>query len=180
MPKPIEVTAEQAAESSRRVADEEAFLLRIIEARNRNRGEELPSPTASPPSDSPQQRAAEENESGSGSDGTQTHTANLFSWPGDNEERATGIDTIIIAFDNTIRSFEREFERRLERRLAKGKKKILSEFDQTIRSLKRLGLVLTKSDSEFQLARTGRVDINTASLNDELMGRIGSDFFMTL
>ena len=67
MPQPIELTAEQAAESARRVADEEAYLLMIIEARNRNRGEEVPSPpdsipppllpgktTASPPSDSPQ------------------------------------------------------------------------------------------------------------------------------
>lgn len=162
MPQPIELTAEQAAESARRVADEEAYLLMIIEARNRNRGEEVPSPpdslpppllpgktTASPPSDSPQ-RAAEENESGSGSDETQTHTANLFSWPQDNEERATGLDTILGAFDNTIPS------------------------------LKSLGLAPTKSDPEFQLTRTRRVDINTASLNDELMGRIGSDFFMTL
>ena len=49
MPQPIELTAEQAAESARRVADEEAYLLMIIEARNRNRGEEVPSPPDSLP-----------------------------------------------------------------------------------------------------------------------------------
>ena len=165
----LEVTEEEAAEHARVVAAEHARLLAAkeahlqwTEARNRNRREEVPSPpdslpppllpgktTASPPSDSPRQ-AAEENKSGSGSNGTQTHTVNLFSWPRDNEERVTGLDTILGAFDNTIPS------------------------------LKSLGMAPTKSDAEFQLTRTGRVDINTASLNDELMGRTGSDFFMTL
>ena len=105
--------------------------------------------TATPPSKSLQQ-AAKENESGSGSDGTQTHTAKKISWPRDNEECATGLGTIVNAFDTTILS------------------------------LKDLGMVPTKSDSEFQLTRTGRVDISIASLNDELMGKKGLDFFMTL
>ena len=74
------------------------------------------------------------------------YTAKKISWPRDNEERATGLDTILGAFYTTIPS------------------------------LKDLGLVLTKSDSEFQLTRTRRVDINTASLNDELMGKKGWTF----
>ena len=96
-----------------------------------------------------QTRTGNKNKSGSGSDGTQTNTANLFSWPRD-EEHATGLETIFRAFVVTMSS------------------------------LRDLGLVLTKSDSEFQLTRTGRVDINTASLNDELKGGPGLNFFYVI
>ena len=138
--KPIEVTAEQAAEKARRVADEMP-----------SPPDSLPPPlihgktTATPPSESLQQ-SAKENESGSGSDGTQTHTAKKISWPRDNEERATELGTIVNAFYTSILS------------------------------LKDLGMVPTESDSELQLTRTGRVDISSASLNDELLEKKGWTF----
>ena len=50
---------------------------------------------------------------------------------------------------------------------------ILQNFCGTIPSLKEIGFALTKSDLEMQmpsLTRTGLVDINIASLDDELMG----------
>jgi hypothetical protein len=184
MPKPVEMTDEELATAHRwsakweaaRKAARKAAQMRAVAANNR--GKEVPSsppdssqyPSTPPPqiitnvhhtlssqtssqnhNHSPvQTQTGNKNESGNGSDGTQTNTANLLSWPLDGEH-ATGLETIFRAFVVTMPS------------------------------LRDLGLVLTKSDSEFQLTRTGRVDINTASLNDELKGGpSGLNFFMML
>lgn len=179
MPESVEMTDEELAAarcwSTNWEAARKAGRMRAVAANNQ--GEEVPSPppdssqhpstpppqiitnvhhTLSSPASSQnhnhspvQTRTGNKNERGSGSDETQINTANLFSWPWD-EERATGLETIFRAFDVTMPS------------------------------LRDLGFVLTKSDSEFQFTWTGRVDINTASLNDELKGGPGLDFFMTL
>ena len=57
---------------------------------------------------------------------------------------------------------------------------ILKAFVDTLSPLEVLGFALTKTDPEIQLTRTGRVDINTKSPNDELMGGKGLDLFMTM
>ena len=60
---------------------------------------------------------------------------------------------------------------------------ILQNFFGTMRTLKEIGFALAKCDLENQmppLTRTGLVDINMASLDDDLMGEKGLDFIMIL
>lgn len=105
-----------------------------------------------------QTQTVKKNECDSGSDGSHINGATFFSWP--NKDLAT-----VGAHMQVLHA-------------------ILNNFGGTIGTLRGIGFAEAKCDLKEQMppltSRTGLVDINISSLDDELTGRKGSDFIMIL